>query len=59
MKSAFETISEKLEAGGMEKDEIDELLGKFLEEEAFDYVENLTKLFKEYLKRQKEDTLSA
>ena len=59
MKSAFELISEKLEAGGMEKDEIDELLGKFLEEEAFDYVENMTKLFKEYLKRQKEDTLSA
>ena len=39
MKFALETLTEKLYAADMSKDEIDYLLAKFLEEEAFDYVD--------------------
>jgi len=38
MKSAFIEISDLLEDAGLSTDEIDALLGRFLEEEAFEYV---------------------
>ena len=39
MKFALETLTEKLKATGMNQYEINYLLAKFLEEEAFDYVD--------------------
>jgi len=39
MKCALDELTDILAASGMDTDSIDLLLGRFLEEEAFDYVE--------------------
>ena len=39
MESAFEQLTRLLKSTGMDDKEIDHLLARFLEEEAFDYVE--------------------
>ena len=39
MKSAMIVIAEKLEATGMSRNETNMLLARFLQEEAFDYVD--------------------
>ena len=38
MELALETLTRKLKESGMDQKEIDHLLARFLEEEAFDYV---------------------
>ena len=39
MEFALEILTKKLKSTGMNQEEIDSLLAKFLEEEAFDYVD--------------------
>ena len=39
MRPALTTIARILESSGMSRDETDQLLARFLQEEAFDYVE--------------------
>ena len=39
MELALETITRKLKETGMDQTEIDHLLARFLEEEAFDYID--------------------
>jgi len=50
MKNALLIINEKLLATGMTQDEIDELMGRFLEEEAFDYVATTARTLKKFFK---------
>ena len=39
MELALETLTRKLKSTGMDQNEIDHLLARFLQEEAFDYVD--------------------
>ena len=43
MKTAMEILTEKLKSTGMNKKETDDLLARFLQEEAFHYVEYICK----------------
>ena len=52
--SALEELNERLLSSGLDQDEIDHLLARFLEEEAYDYVDCM-EVMKDMLK-QKENT---
>ncbi len=49
MNTALETITQKLLSTGMDQKEVDGLLARFLEEEAFDYVSTVAESIKLYL----------
>ena len=49
MNTALETITQKLLSTGMDQEEVDGLLARFLEEEAFDYVSTVASALKKYL----------
>ena len=54
--TALEELNEHLLSSGMDQNEIDHLLARFLEEEAYEYVECM-EYMKDMLKRkEKEDT---
>ena len=52
--SALEELNERLLSSGLHQDDIDHLLARFLEEEAYDYVDCM-EVMKDMLK-QKENT---
>jgi len=56
MESALITINKKLLSTGMSQSEADELMGRFLEEEAFDYVSAMTSTIKKQLEEDREIT---
>ncbi len=49
MNAALETITQKLLSTGMDQEEADGLMARFLEEEAFDYVSTVASALKKYL----------
>ena len=58
MKPALIIINDKLLESGMDQVEIDHLMARFLEEEAFDYVDCVGEFIKEHEEDEKEILLS-
>ena len=56
MESALITINRKLLSAGLSQSEVDELMGRFLEEEAFDYVSAIASTIKKQLEEDREIT---
>ncbi len=57
MKNALDIISKKLKSTGMDDTEINHLLAKFLEEEAFQYVEYVSSHLLELSKKIDDNAL--
>lgn len=55
MKPALIIINDKLLESGMDQVEIDHLMARFLEEEAFDYVDCISEFQKEMELKEKEN----
>ena len=57
MRSALTELTQILESSGMNRKETDHLLARFLQEEAFDYVEYIEEELKktEFVKRELKD----
>lgn len=59
MKRALTTIAEILESTGMSRNETDKLLARFLQEEAFEYVEYIEEEIKRMDEQKKDPDLLA
>ena len=55
MATAMKLITDKLLSAGMSMTEIDHLLARFLEEEAFDYVDYISEHLKQFRDAKEDD----
>ena len=54
--TALEELNERLLSSGMDQDDVDHLLARFLEEEAYDYVDCMDVMKDMLLKKEKGST---
>ena len=57
--TALEELNERLLSSGMDQDDVDHLLARFLEEEAYDYVDCMDVMKDMLLQKEKGNSLSS